>query len=737
MTKNFLLVVALLSLTLAVGCATGGNGIVPPPITMDVTITGPYSNINSDAIYPTQSVTLTAAPSSGPTVPVTWTLSGAGTLTPVTPATNPPTATYVAPGAAASGISVTATSTTDATLNGNLGITVVPVSVVVTPLTVSVGQDLVQRFTAVAIPDDAPQQFTWTCTPGAACAGFSGPSNSDVAVYTAPSSAQSGVQITATSTVAQNPLGTAASKVSVVPSLLTPGTYAFQFSGSNDSGNSIAMAGSVTAGANGAITSGVEDVAIDGVYNQYTTVTGSYVPSANNGNDISNNLGKLTLSASGGPSYTFTAVLTSSGIVRMIDNAGTGSGVMQPLSTGTHFNTQGQTFAFGFTGVDSNGKRVGYAGLLPMTPNGNGTAGTITDGLLDSNDNGSPTTVCATPPCTVTGNYSLQANVSWQMTLNVGTTVLDFDFYVSAGTTQTKTGPGALALYAISTDPIKTNPAVSGSMVYQVPMTSGYNNAAFSGTSVSNLTGTNANVALTVGITDGTSSGTGGTGGFTGTFDQNDNGTIISVPPSAAFSYTYVATSSNTGRYIFQMLGNPTAKTVVPPIPFVLYASGANRGFLLDQSSSAVMTGTMDPQPSLKNFGYGGSELPGIYAAATVSNSDSSVAPVVQNLLLTSTGFTPAGTPTYLATGIQNPGNVSLTNGTYTINNNATGAGTGTITYTSPGVTYVIYAIDATAIAGSPNNVITDFMMMGTCTPQAPATTCSSGPASSIMFAQQ
>jgi hypothetical protein len=739
MKKNILLVVAVLTLVITVGCAKGGNGIVTPPPSIDVTITSP-ANVNNSAIYPTQTFTVTATISNSTSNAVTWSLTGPGTLTPVTPATVPPTAVYVAPTSASTQPTINAALVGDTAITGDLVLTVVPVTVVVTPLTVDVGENLVQQFTAIAVPDDAPQTFSWTCTPSAACGSFApGANNGDVAVLTAPSSTQSGVQVTATSTVPQSPLGAAASKVSVVSSRLTPGTYAFQFSGFNGSGAPVAIAGTLTAGANGAFTGGIEDVVINGVYNQYSTVTGSYVPSANNGNDISNNLGQLTLSASGGPTYHYPAVLTASGIIRMIesDGAGSGSGVMQQLTSGTHFNTEGQTYAFGFTGVDSTGNRAGYVGVLPMTPNQDGTGGTITGGLLDSNDNGVLSTVCSSPPCGVSGTYTIAANGLGQMTLNVGSTVFHFDFYVSAGTTQTKTGPGALTLYAISTDPIDaTHPAVSGSMVYQVPMT--YNNAAFSGTSVSNLTGANANVSLTVGTTDGTSSGTGGAGGFKGTFDQNNNGAIISVPPSSAFSYSYNASSTGIGRYTFQMLGNPTAQPVVSPIPFVLYASGANRGFLLDQSTTApatVITGTMTPQPSLKSFEYTGSEMPGVYAAATISNSDSSLAPIVQNLLLTSTGVTPAGIPTYLASGIQNPGTVPLTNGTYTMNNNNTGGGTGTITYTSPAVTYVIYAIDANSVPGS-NDVITDFMMMGTCTPPANST-CSTGPPSTIIFAQQ
>jgi hypothetical protein len=717
MTKNILFAMALLSLALAGGCAKGGNGIVPPPPSVAVTITSP-TNTNPMVIYPTQTLTLTATVMNSTTPALTWSLSGAsctgsacGTLTPVTPTT----ATYVAP---ATPISVTITATlTGTSTTGSLDLNVIPLTVVVTPTTVNVGQNLVQQFTAVSVPDDAPQTFTWTCTPTGACGSFA-PNANNVAVYTAPPSPFTGnVVVTATSTVQQSAPGFGQSKISVVTSRLPQGAYAFRFSGYDTSSHHVAVAGSLTVGGNGAITGSVEDVVTNAAYKQYTTVSGSYVPSPNNSNDISNNLGTLTLSASGGPTFTYTAVLTSSGVVRMIesDGAGTGSGVMQKSAANTVFIASPQTFVFGFTGVDSAGNRVGYVGMLPMTPSG--TGGTITGGLLDINDNG--TNPCGATPCNVTGTYQLIATGLWHMTLNSVTT-LDFDFFVSGG--QTNAQPNPLTLYAISADDPTSHPSLSGNMVYQFPISSGYNNAAFKGSSVSSLTGANANVSLTVGTTDGTSGGTGGAGGFTGTFDQNNNGTITSVPTTKPFAYTYVATSNINGRYTFQMLGN--TNPVVAPLPFVLYASGANRGFLLDQSSPAVMTGSMEPQLPA-GFNYTPSELPGTYAAATIANSDSGIEPVVQNLLLTSPGGTPL---VYDVTGVQNTtnGSQSLT-GTYTMLNNNTGGGTGTITLTSPPppavANYVIYAIDAS----SSNSVITDFMMMGV----------TSGTPSSIIFAQQ
>jgi hypothetical protein len=758
MMKTILFAVALASLALAGGCAKGGNGVVPT-----VTVNGP-SGIDASALYPGESnVTFTATTTDPAGAPVTWSLGPATTCT-GTPnpcgTIDPTTGVYQAPLAPVSA-TVTATLTSDSSVTGTLGVTVIPVSVVVTPAgtptAVIVGKNLVQQFTAIAVPDQAPQTFTWSvlscnaqncgsvvlsCVATNSCNA----NNTDVATYTAPPNTASVVAVQATwnPPTPPNPAPAGQANVTVVPSRLPADTYSFQFSGYDKSNNPVAAAGSFILASNGTIAAGVEDVLTAGTPQRFTISSVQYVPN----NSTDNNLGTVTVTLGSGPTNVYTAVLTSSGIMRMIesDGLGTGSGVLQ--KSATVFNASAQNFVFGFTGVDAavNGKRVGYVGLLPMDGNGN-----IAGGLLDANDNG--TNVCGAQPCSVNaGSTYTQPNASlpsyWSMTLVTGAGTQSFDFFVAGGGTNSQTSP--LTLYAISTD--ATFPALSGSMAYQWPGTAKtpitYNNVAFCPTakagctSVSNLTGASANVALTVGTTDGTSGGTGGAGGFTGTSDQNDDGTIISIPPAKPFSYTYVATPINTneylGRYTFQMLGDPNATTVVPPLTFVLYASGANRGFLLDQSSSAVMTGTMDPQPA--SAAYTPSELPGTYAAAPVPNSNSTlVTPAVENLLLSSPGGTP---PVYSVAGTQNPGSVSLI-GTYTVNNNSTGGGTGTISLTSPAATnYVIYAIDGTTIPNpanpkAPNFVITDFMMMGTCTPQAPATTCSSGPPSSIIFAQQ
>jgi hypothetical protein len=213
-----------------------------------------------------------------------------------------------------------------------------------------------------------------------------------------------------------------------------------------------------------------------------------------------------------------------------------------------------------------------------------------------------------------------------------------------------------------------------------------YNNAALSGTSVSALAGSANNVSLTLGSTDGN-------GHFTGQFDQNNAGTILTAvqfPPSGG-NYTYAAESTNLGRYTIQMLGNPSANPVVAPLTFIFYASAANRGFLLDQSSSAVITGTMTPQSNKAAGVFAPSNLPGTWAVSTSANTDSGVdstAYVASNWLLTS-----PGNQVYNVNGLQNPGSKTVT-GTYSLNLTN---GAGAVALTAPVATnYIAYFIDFT-----------------------------------------
>jgi hypothetical protein len=738
MKKTLLFMVALLSLALAGGCARGGNGIVPI-----ITVNAP-SGINPNALYPTEpNVQFTAAVSGTTNTTVTWSMIGtAGTACTGTPnpcgTIDPTTGVYQAPAAPVSA-TVKATLTSDSTIKGGLGITVVDVTTdvapaPVAPATLSIGQGLTQTFTAVAVPDDAAtQHFTWTCTAGGGnCANFvQDPKVSGLAHYTAQDScsAPGCVQISAITPLDANGCSTpgncTVATASLVPSRVN-GTYAFRFSGYDASNHATAVVGTFTA-LNGTITSGTEDELTSFGPASHSIAGGTYAPISSS-DPNSNNAGTLTLTLPLGvhPNQ-YRVVLDGAGDIEMIesDGQGTGSGMARISSNPTVFKGA-QKFAFGFTGVDSAGSRVGYAGLLPMDG-----AGNVAGGLIDVNDNGnSINSICGTPPCTVTGKYSSKGNGSWSLALTSPVT-MNFDFFIASGTSSKAT---PLTFYAISTDS-GLNPRVSGTMVLQ-DSTQTYNNAAFNGTSVTALTGTAltataacaappcTNVSLTLGSTDGN-------GNFSGLFDQNNAGAILSTiqfpPSSGTNNYTYAASSSNNGRYTFNLLGDPTAKTVVAPLPFVLYASGANRGFLLDTSSRSVITGTMSPQGKVA-FGFPGSALPGTFAAATADSGSSAVDAIAANLLLTwvNTGACTSECVSGTQYDANNIGGVPLA-GTYSIQS----TGNGTITLgTAPSTqNFVIYALDTSGCnQKSPVCAVPDFLMMDV--DQA-------NPNASIIFAQQ
>ena len=153
---------------------------------------------------------------------------------------------------------------------------------------------------------------------------------------------------------------------------------------------------------------------------------------------------------------------------------------------------------------------------------------------------------------------------------------------------------------------------------------------------------------------------------------------------------------------------------MVAPIPFVLYASGANRGFLLDQSSSSVMTGTMSSQGKGSGI-LSGSEMTGTFAAATTSSAGSGVEPLATNLLLTwaNTGSCTSECLSGTEYQILNENILSITPlaGAYTLMD----TGNGTVALTAPSAdNYVIYIVDTIGACSLQNPVcaIQDFLMI-------------------------
>jgi Bacterial Ig-like domain (group 2) len=622
MTKKWVLATILLSLAISAGCRN-----VKGISNVKVVVT---NSENLSILFVTQALQFTATVTGTSNTAVTWSLSSGGctgdacgTLS----SSGLYTAPATSPGSNVS-ISITATSVADNTASDSFSVKVHQITVQITPSPVKVGKGLTQQFTAVALPDDAPQTVTWSI---ANCTGSCGSIDPNTGLYTAPATVPSPAtfQVQAAVPPALDPSGFNTANVTVVSSrLVGNSTYAFRFSGFNTAG-ATALAGNFAVAADGqTISSGVEDELTTGGP-AHRTLTGFYTPASNN----SNNQATLTLNPSGGvPPNTYTVV---------------------------HFST---------------GKRVGYAALLPM--DGAGNIGAATRGLIDLNEGGT-----ASAASDVTGSYTMTNGIG-TMTLTSATLSRSFHFNLYGVSGQAKAND-PLTVYAISTDLIATNPGVSGTVVFQAPDSNSYNNSTFKFTSVVSLTGldsalTNSNVSLTLVSTDGS-------GNLSGNFDQNNGGTVLSVSNFSA-GYTYLATGS--GRYTFKLLGNPNANPVVPPLTFVLYASAANQGFLLDQSSPSVLTGTMYAQ--LKNHFFAVSEIPGTHAAATTSSATKLVDPIAANLLLT------FANPTTGVSGTQfDTSGSAAVSGAYTLDS----SGTGTITLTAPSAeSTVTYAIDVTHI---------------------------------------
>src|SRR5208282_3592920 len=133
---------------------------------------------------------------------------------------------------------------------------------------------------------------------------------------------------------------------------------------------------------------------------------------------------------------------------------------------------------------------------------------------------------------------------------------------------------------------------------------------------------------------------------------------------------------------------------------------------LLDQSSSSVMTGTMNPQGNL-GIELSSSEFPGTYAEATTVSASPGLSPITANLFATWAQPSGSSCTSTCLTGTQYPGSQTVT-GTYTVS----ASGTGTIARTAPS---------------------TETYVMGSCTIVPPATSCTSGPwpPSSILYAQE
>ncbi len=348
------------------------------------------------------------------------------------------------------------------------------------------------------------------------------------------------------------------------------GRYAFLLSGYNSSGNRVDMAGSLVADGAGNITTGVEDLNLEGLAPPPgLTLTGKYTLNTDS-------RGTISFTDSLGASYTMAIAMGSlsggntgtaeKGSILEFDSSGyLMSGVIE-LQTPADFLKQSITgnYAFGFTGADMGGSRLAVAG--EFTADG---AGGITGGQFDADDDGTPTAAAAIAG---TSTYTVDTTTGrCTGTLSgISPAPADYVFYiVSAG-----------RLLALSTESSSASGLVTGEIDSQTggPFSSGsLSGAVVMGVdAAATSTSGGSQTALGVVTFDGT-----GKANFS--MDMNDAGTLSTVSGSG----TYGAVDSTTGRF-----------TLTPPsgIPSLVgYLVSANQAFLVG-ADSGVTEGTFQAQ---------------------------------------------------------------------------------------------------------------------------------------------
>jgi hypothetical protein len=429
--------------------------------------------------------------------------------------------------------------------------------------------------------------FTWTITTGTLPAGLSLNASSG-AIFGTPTGPPGPFPITVQVTDADSNTATAPLTLTIVGRL--QGNFAFSFNGF-DNGQPFYTTGSFLGDGNGNITSGELDqngLATGDVFTK-APLTGTY-------NIGSNGQGTMSLTF-GGTTYNYDFAPALTGDLRFILADSThpqvyGSGVIkaQTLPTLGISQLKGK-YAMGFFGVDPGGNRSAGAGAFAADVSGN-----LTAGIEDTNDNGTVASQVA-----FTGLWVADADFATTgrgtITLNVGTNVLDYAFYVVNPKNE---------LIAVQTDPVLSGASLSLVSLLQPVLNvtgGGFSDASLNGSAVMELNGLSSagpDVQLGVGQFDGT-------GNITlFQTDENKAGTVT----RNTFTGTYNVPTN--GRVTVAGLGTG-------PQP-VFYLADANRGFFIGTDSS-VTQGSFEPQTGGTNSTPPGFSLPQFlisYAGGTI-----------------------------------------------------------------------------------------------------------------------
>jgi hypothetical protein len=359
---------------------------------------------------------------------------------------------------------------------------------------------------------------------------------------------------------------------------LLNGNYAFLFNGF-DSGGSVVIAGQFFSDGKGHVTAGTEDVNNTSGVSLNQSFTGTYKMGSDGRGVLKFMVGSST------PSYAFALDSASDGEFVELDSTGThGSGILrkQLLSIFSAATFSGD-YAFGFAGADSSGKRAALAGTIHADGSVNLTAGN-----LDVNDAGALQTNLQG----IGGNFGVAVNGRGTATITIPKpATLDFVFYMISADQ---------ALFMSSDAISSTNPRVSGEALRE--SNEPFGTSSLSGASITSGTGLDgSNASVFIGLFDASA------GNATLTADQNDAGTVSSIPLQAG-SYTIVPN----GRVTVSGLGNRIS---------VLYLAATNQAFVLGTDAAATL-GMLESQAGGPVFSD--ASFAGGFTAGTQSTADRS-----------------------------------------------------------------------------------------------------------------
>lgn len=555
----------------------------PPFVTVTATSVADPTKSASASVQITQQIGITISPTSaqvfeGQTkqftasvtgtsnTAVNWSLSGTG-CSGSGCGTISDSGLYTAPDSIPTQVVVTATPVADTSLSASATVTIIaPVVVTISPTNVIVALGTKQQF-QVSVTGTTNKAVTWSVS-GAGCSGSSCGTVSTAGLYTGPSSLPSPATVIVKATSQAMASASASATVSLVGSNNSKlsGQYAFSFTGYDSNGSYLA-AGSFTADGNGHFTAGHEDVDSVGGSPASVAIGGTYTVG-------SDNRGTMTINS---PLGTFTykfAVnsLGTKGSFISFDTTGVrGSGVIEKQDTSAF---DPSVFANGYvlalSGQDTSNGRVAALGLI--FPDGSGF---VAGSTMDLNDAGSVSSTFGTFP----GTYRVDSTGRGTLTLAIlglGSGTFDFAFYVVS----------ANEFLLVSTDPIFQNGFIFGGPAV---IQNGYpfSAASFNGSSIFTMTGTTGTAPRdTVGRLQFD-----GSADIAVLFDQNSGGKI-----TVGGSMTGAYDLNTNGRGTLN-LATGTGTTI-----WLVYATGPNQGFLMDDSTPAAGIGPVYAQTIVPPF---------------------------------------------------------------------------------------------------------------------------------------